>query len=546
MSLVVNDGLASSQPDIVLISVDNTAPVADAGGNQRITLGDTVMLDGSASTDIDGDLLTYMWSLTTVPTGSTAVLSDTGAIAPTFVADQPGTYVAQLVVSDGTAVSAADTVTITTENVAPVAEAGPSQTGPVGQTVLLDGTGSFDVDGDPLTYRWSLTIRPNGSTATLVASTIASPTFVPDVPGSYTVQLIVNDGVLDSTPDTVIISTVNSAPLANAGQDRVDVAIGSTIVLDGSASSDADGHTLTYRWSLLARPLGSNSTLDDPNASAPSFVADVAGDYVAQLVVSDGIVESAPDTVMIRTNRIPVADAGPDQEVTVGSTVQLDGGSSTDPDGEALVYAWTLTARPAGSTAVLVGEQTSGPTFVADVAGLYDVTLTVTNETGESASDTVAVTAAPVAPAIETPARISFPDTVVGSVSGEFVEIESTGGAPAIVSAAMATGVFQVDTNLSTCLDAPLQPGDSCLIRVVFSPSASGLQTGTLTVVSNTSASPHLIALEGTGTQTEPLPTVTIHPADAQAAETGPDPGTFVITRSGSMSLRGVLPKKSR
>ncbi len=91
----------------------NTAPVADAGPDQSVTTGATVTLDGSGSTDADSDTLTYSWTLTSVPSGSSAVLSDPAVVAPTFTADVLGTYVAQLIVNDGTVDSAADTVTIT-------------------------------------------------------------------------------------------------------------------------------------------------------------------------------------------------------------------------------------------------------------------------------------------------------------------------------------------------------------------------------------------------------------------------------------------------
>ena len=110
------------------------------------------------------------WVLVSTPDGSTAVLDNPTSVTPAFVVDRPGTYVAQLTVNDGTAPSAPDTVTITTANSAPVANAGPDQSTLVNQTVTLDGSGSTDVDGDPLTYVWSLVSVPAGSSATLERS----------------------------------------------------------------------------------------------------------------------------------------------------------------------------------------------------------------------------------------------------------------------------------------------------------------------------------------------------------------------------------------
>jgi len=102
----------------------------------------------------------------------------------------------------------------TAQNSPPVANAGPDQAVLVGATVFLNGSGSTDVDGDPLTFSWSLISIPPGSSTTLVNPTTVNPTFVVDNPGSYVVQLIVNDGVVDSAPDTVTISTAISSAIS--------------------------------------------------------------------------------------------------------------------------------------------------------------------------------------------------------------------------------------------------------------------------------------------------------------------------------------------
>ena len=72
--------------------------------------------------------------------------------------------------------------------------------------ITLNGSGSSDANGDPLTYSWSFTSTPPDSAAVLANPTSVSPTFTADLAGDYVVQLIVNDGTLDSAPDSVIIS----------------------------------------------------------------------------------------------------------------------------------------------------------------------------------------------------------------------------------------------------------------------------------------------------------------------------------------------------
>jgi hypothetical protein len=186
------------------------------------------------------------------------------------------------------------------QNIAPVANASTDQNIATGSVVTLNGTASSDVDGDTLSYQWSFTSVPSGSSATLSNETAASPAFTADIDGSYIAQLIVNDGTDNSSPDTVSIvaSTANSAPVANAGSDQN--VIPSTIVnLDGSASSDADGDGLLYTWTFISKPIGSLASFDNPQAFNPSFTADLEGSYVISLVVSDGFEISISDIIQI-------------------------------------------------------------------------------------------------------------------------------------------------------------------------------------------------------------------------------------------------------
>jgi hypothetical protein len=266
-----------------------------------------------------------------------------------------------------------DTTTVTTINSKPVANAGPDQTWHVGDTMTLDGGGSSDVDGDALTYTWALTGKPLGSNATISDPDIAQPTFTIDKPGTYIVQLLVNDGKVDSDPDTMTVNTVNSKPVANAGPDQHG-ALGATITLDGTGSSDVDGDPLTYQWALLSQPVSSTATVQNPTNAQSTLTLDKAGTYVAQLIVHDGTVASEPATVMVTTlNTKPVADAGQDQTVVVGETVQLDGSGSSDADSDPLTYQWSLTTRPENSAATIVNPTTQKPSFVPDQVGLYVV-----------------------------------------------------------------------------------------------------------------------------------------------------------------------------
>ncbi|KAB2967585.1 MAG: hypothetical protein F9K18_04110, partial [Thermoanaerobaculia bacterium] len=391
--LLVNDGTTESAPDTAAVTTANSPPIADAGADQSVFVGQVVWLDGSGSSDVDGDPLSFDWALTVRPPGSSAVLDDAALVRPSFIADQPGTYAAQLVVNDGAVDSAPDTVAVETANSAPIANAGHDQSAFVGDTVQLDGSGSSDVDGDALTFFWSLAGTPPGSTATLDDPLAVRPAFVVDLPGTYVAQLVVNDGTVDSAPDTAVVETENSPPVANAGPDQT-VLVGDLVLLDGSGSYDADGDALAFAWSLLSAPAGSVATLNDPDTVLPTFTADRAGTYLIQLVVWDGFVESAPDSVVVSTlNSRPVAMAGPDQNAFVGDLVTLDGSASFDADGDALSFAWALTARPEGSTTVLEGADTAQASFAPDVPGTYVAQLIVSDGLLDSEPDTAAVEA---------------------------------------------------------------------------------------------------------------------------------------------------------
>jgi hypothetical protein len=110
----IDDGYLSSST-IVSITVTpvNDPPVANAGADQAARTNNIVSLNGSGSSDIDGNTLTYRWAFSSVPAHSKAAFDSSTSVAPNFKADKAGTYVINLIVNDGTVDSVADSVTIT-------------------------------------------------------------------------------------------------------------------------------------------------------------------------------------------------------------------------------------------------------------------------------------------------------------------------------------------------------------------------------------------------------------------------------------------------
>jgi len=264
-----------------------------------------------------------------------------------------------------------------------------------GQSIIFDGsTSSHTKPGRSIvSYVWNY---GDGATGTGVTASHAY-----SGSGSHLATLTVTDNNLPAktatTTVTVNVNQCNSAPVANAGTDQ-SVTTGALVTLNGSGSTDGDGDPLSYGWSFISRPVGSSAGLAGASTARPTFTADVAGSYVVSLVVNDGKVDSGADTVTVTAvtpNHIPVANAGPDQSVVIGVLVALNGSASTDVDGDPLSYGWSFTSRPGGSSAVLSGATTASPTFTADVAGSYVVSLVVNDGRVGSVADSLTITVLP-------------------------------------------------------------------------------------------------------------------------------------------------------
>jgi len=375
---------------------DNQAPIAHAGADQTLYVGGLAVLDGSASTDSDDDPLSYRWRITEAPAHSLAQLSDNTALRPEFLVDVPGRYQVELIVNDGFLDGAPDQVVIDTRNSAPVANAGADQSAFVGGMVFLDGEASHDADGHALSYRWSLAEKPAASSAVLVDDRLQQCRIAIDKPGHYVARLVVNDGELDSEPDFVAIDTQNSRPIANAGPDQADKTVGETVELDSSLSSDADGDALTYDWSLLHQPTGSQAVILHPDQAKAAFTPDRPGDYIGQLIVNDGQANSDPDTTRVTVsaepvNQAPLITTQPLTTATIGADYRYDVDAS-DADGDMLTYS--LAVYPAG---MIIDAQNGLITWTpaADQTGVQSVNVAVTDAKGGSYSQSYTVTVTP-------------------------------------------------------------------------------------------------------------------------------------------------------
>lgn len=277
----------------------------------------------------------------------------------------------------------------------------------VGEEIFVDGSDSSDPDGDPIIYRWSLE-SPDTSQAELSRTRGERVSFVADVAGDYTVELWVDDGALKSGKTSVVITAGemdggNEPPVADAGSD-LTAEPDQSVELDASGSSDPDGDSLTFSWTIDRAPNGSAASLDDPTAAAPTFVPDVSGTYIFEVEVSDPDGATDSDMVLVEVVRVnpndpPVAEAGEPSTVEVGTAVALDGSESSDPNGDTLTFLWAIDSAPTSSSASIVDADQATASFTPDAAGEFVFSLTV-GDGEDTRSDTVTITAEPPLPCL--------------------------------------------------------------------------------------------------------------------------------------------------
>ncbi len=245
----------------------------------------------------------------------------------------------------------------------PVANAGPDQNDVVlGSLVTLDGRASVNpLPYLPMTYAWT---QISGPAVTLSSASAVTPTFTTPVDTTpYTVRfsLIVTVDGESSLPDTVDITVINRRPVADAGPDQ-NVPAGAMVQLNGSGSSDPDGHAISYAWSQVSGP---PVTLSNPNSVNPSFTAPgTAAVIELQLNVTDqyGLVSATADTVFIAVGGAVVPTATPTPTPTATPTATPAGtqppptATSTPPGGSP-----TLTPTPGNPTQMPSATPTSTP-----------------------------------------------------------------------------------------------------------------------------------------------------------------------------------------
>ena len=234
--------------------------------------------------------------------------------------------------------------------------------------------------------RWSIL----GVDDTLYTANIDSADLLTITPkgiiGTDIVTLVLKDLDNDNATQNVNIVLKNMPPKADFTWTPITPNVSQEVQFTDN-STDPENDALTYSWNF-----GDSATSTEKD---PKHTYTTAGTYTITLTVNDGtLTNTITKTIVVSLsgNLAPIANAGPDQSVTINTTVTLDGTASSDPENNPLTYSWTQTS---GATMTLSSTTSATPTFTATTIGIYTFQLIVNDGAQNSAPDTVTITVTP-------------------------------------------------------------------------------------------------------------------------------------------------------
>jgi predicted esterase len=421
--LTVTDNAGATNVDEVVVTVNGAVngqpPVANAGKDETIPVGQATVLNGNGSSASAG-IRNVTWTKISGP-AAFEILSPNSS--ETWIRHMTsGAYVFRLTVTDNNGVSSTDDVVINvgtttptttppppppTNTAGPVVNAGKDEAIPVGQATVLNGNSSTAAAGIR-SFSWT---KVAGPTQHEMLSPSESSTWIRNmVDGTYTYRLTVTDNNGVSAYDDVVIKVGNggtqtappppppvntNGPRVSAGNDQ-SVPAGQAVAVNGNNTTAAAG-IRTMIWSKVSGP--SPYEILAPYASETWIRNMVAGVYVFRLTVTDNNGVSAHDDMVITVGGGtstgsaggtggPVANAGKDETIPVGQATVLHGETSTATAG-IRSYAWTKVSGPSQYEMLTPDGNT---TWIRNmVAGSYVYRLTVTDNNGLTSTDDVTI-----------------------------------------------------------------------------------------------------------------------------------------------------------
>ena len=235
-------------------------------------------------------------------------------------------------------------------------------------------------------------IRPNSGT--INNANTASTTATNLTAEVYQFELTVTDNkgaIAKDTVEVTVNEAANIAPTANAGKDQSITLPVNSVNLNGTGA-DEDGNIASYQWTKIAGP--NSGTINNANSKSAKAINLSEGTYRFELSVTDNKGAIAKDTMQVTVNEAvnipPTANAGSDQTITLPTNNVSLNGSGTDSDGSIASYQWTKISGP--NSGAINNANTASTTATNLTAEVYQFELTVTDNKGAIAKDTVQIT----------------------------------------------------------------------------------------------------------------------------------------------------------
>lgn len=378
LTVVDASGTSTGTQSETITVVVNNPPIADAGREKVVSVGEKVRFNGRFSQDPDGKIVSYRWDV------DEGVILEGKRVEYTY--SRPGNYQVLLTVTDDNGALDYHYTTIYV-NDPPIPVIGPIPRIAPSQVFKFDGSESYDVDGEIEVAEWDFGDGSTMQEGLQVAHAYGEP-------GRYTVTLTLKDNsnATNGTAATTQLVAVNYPPKPDCGDDVITC--DQTILFEAANSSDADKDKLTYFWDFGDGQTGTGMRLKHTYITP--------GVYPVVLKVDDGmgLANSIQQTIIrVQVNSPPMALAVANRDtVCAGEPVLFDASHSLDREKDLLRYLWDF------------GDETSAeginPIHAFKRGGNYRVRLTVMDDSNLPCNASIAdllihVIDAPVADAGE-------------------------------------------------------------------------------------------------------------------------------------------------
>jgi len=432
---------ASTERAITVESPNEAPSAAFTPSSGQPSVGESVTFDASESSDPDGSIASYTWSIDGPKAGTGATIE--------HVFDSTGTHTVQLRVTDETGSIAKTQQTVTVQGVPPNAALDLPATVDEGASFELDATPTTDPEEDDKTVSWSI-VSGNADAVTAIPGDCFRCGVRVDQPGNYTFQVTVtDDDGSDTARQTVNVRDVEEQlpvfEIRHPTSDqpaKVSTQNPGTLEIElliGRDTADLSPEELAEAWSsvgtirvgdhqLSPSAIHTGSTNCKPcsgPASLWTFVLDPSplepGTHpvrieISELAKGEPGVDQEPAAVEVQApNQPPTAAIGlSNGQPETGDTFTLGASNASDPDGEIVDYEWTVDGEEVGS----------GPSITHDFAtpGQHSIQLQVADNAGATATTSRTVTVSET----DLPPRVAFQFAPSNPTTGETVSFDAS------------------------------------------------------------------------------------------------------------------------